>query len=228
MFKKWIIGGMAIGLIAILFIAAKPQGMTHLNSLWIGAHSDTAATTPGDNDLQVSGIITMGTADLSKNKRIAVQLASVFQDGGNDADDASTPTLTETDNVGSLVYDSSAETTGFQFSWPPSANYQSGMQIEVAISSDTADGTAQYLDWSVFVQDTDSAFGVETDQTGALGTSATLDASNEVVTLSLDATGEALITAGTSVVTIELWSSPVVGCMGTTEIKTITILEPVL
>ena len=95
-------------------------------------------------------------------KRIAVTLASVFIDGGNDADDASTPTLTEVDNVGALQYDSSAETTGFQFPWSPSSGYVSGMQIEVVISSSVADGTAQHLDWSIFVQDNDLAFGTET------------------------------------------------------------------
>ena len=159
-------------------------------------------------------------------KRIAVPLASVFCDGGNDADDGSTPTLTEHDGVGALVYDNSGETTGFQFPWSPSSGYVSGMQVQVVISSDTADGTAQYIDWSIFVQDTDTAFGSETAQLGVIGTSATLDASNEVVTLTLNATGEALITAGSSVVIVELWSSPVVGCLGTTEIKAVTILEP--
>ncbi len=168
----------------------------------------------------------MWTNEAHFPKRIAVPLASVFQDGGNDADDASTPTLTEVDGVGALQYDSSAETTGFQFPWAPSSGYVSGMQLQVVISSSVADGTAQYLDWSVFVQDNDSAFGSETAQTGVLGTSATLDASNEVVTLTLNSTAEALITAGSSAVTIELWSSPVVGCLGTTEIKNITILEP--
>ena len=158
-------------------------------------------------------------------KRIAVNLASVFCDGGNDADDASTPTLTETDNVAALVYDDSSENTGFQFAWAPSIGYVSGMQIEVVISSDTADGTNQYIDWAIFVQDNDLAFGSETAQDGVAGTSATLDASNEVVTLTLNSAGEALITAGSSVVTIELWSSPT-ATTGTTEIKHITILEP--
>lgn len=160
-------------------------------------------------------------------KRIAVPLASVFVDGGADIDDASTPAITTVDNVGAILYDDSSETTGIQFPWAPSAGYVSGMQLQVVISSDTADGTTQYLDWSVFVQDDGViGFGTATAQTGVLGTSSGLDVSNEVVTLTLNTTADALITAGTSVVTIELWSSGASGSLGTTEIKNITILEP--
>ena len=55
--KKLIYGG--VGFIAaiclLLTIAAKPAGITHLTSLWVGDSTDTATTTPGDNDLFVSG-----------------------------------------------------------------------------------------------------------------------------------------------------------------------------
>jgi len=226
MFKKVIIPIGVAAMLVLLFIAAKPQGMTHLQSLWIGTISDTAGTQPGDNDLHVTGVLTVGASNLTENKRIAVPIGSVFVDGGNDIDDASTPNITTVDNVGAILYDDSGETTGVQFPWAPSANYVSGMQLEVVMSSDVADGTTQYLDWSVFVQDNDGAFATASAQTGVAGTSATLDASNEVVTLTLNTTADALITAGSSVVTIELWSSGASGSLGTTEIKNITIIEP--
>lgn len=159
-------------------------------------------------------------------KRIAVPLGSVFVDGGNDIDDGSTPNITTVDNMGAILYDDSSETTGVQFPWAPSSGYVSGMQLEVVMSSDVADGTTQYIGWSVFVIDNDGTFPTASAQTGVAGTSTTLDASNEVVTLTLNATAEALITAGTSLVTIELWSSGASGSLGTTEIKAITILEP--
>ena len=40
---------------AFFVIAAKPAGITHLTSLWIGDATDTADVTPGANDLFVSG-----------------------------------------------------------------------------------------------------------------------------------------------------------------------------
>lgn len=39
----------------IILMGAKPDGMTHFTSLFIGAQSDTPDVTPGDNDLYVKG-----------------------------------------------------------------------------------------------------------------------------------------------------------------------------
>lgn len=41
--------------VAFVAIAAKPSGLTHFTSLWIGDKTDTADVTPGNNDLFVSG-----------------------------------------------------------------------------------------------------------------------------------------------------------------------------
>jgi len=159
-------------------------------------------------------------------KRISVPLGSVMVDGGNDIDEGSAPALSTADNVACILYDDSSETTGIQFPWSPSSGYVSGMQLQVLISSSVADGTTQYLDWSVFVQDDATAFGSATAQTGVACTEAALSTKNSLITLTLNATAEALITAGSSVVNIELWSSGASGSLGTTEIKAITILEP--
>ena len=49
--------GLALILIAGLIIAAKPAGITHLTSLWIGDATDTADVTPGANDVFISGTL---------------------------------------------------------------------------------------------------------------------------------------------------------------------------
>jgi len=158
--------------------------------------------------------------------RIPIQLGSVTVDGGNDIDDGSTPALSTADNVGAILYDDSSETTEIQFNWSPSNGYVSGMQLQVLISSSVADGTTKYLDWSVFVQDDATAFGTATAQTGAACTGSAINTKNGLITLTLNSTAEALITAGSSVVTVALWNSGLTGDTGTTEIKAITILEP--
>lgn len=55
--KKLMYGGFGIliVLVALATMAAKPNGITHLTSLWVGDSTDTADVTPGDNDLFVSG-----------------------------------------------------------------------------------------------------------------------------------------------------------------------------
>ncbi len=241
MFKKWIIGGMFVALAAILLIAAMPSGMTHYNSLWIGSHSGTATTTPGDNDLYVYGTfevdgaarfdggVTAATANLIATKRIPIQLSSVFVDGSGPIGGTgglNVPYLTTADNVGAIVWDDSLESVEIQFNWSPSVNYVDGLQIEAVVSSSTADGTDVGLDWAIFVHDTSTSFGTSIAQDSVRATGATLDASGEVITLTLNATGEAAITSGSSVVTIALFNSAVAGSLGTTEIKAITILEP--
>jgi|GEM_PF-4574312 len=227
--KKYLIGGVALLFAVTLLIAAKPYGMTHFSSLWIGDKTGTASPTPGDDDLHVVGRITMGTADLAETMRIPIQLASVTVDGGNDIDDGSTPALSTADNVGCILYDDSSETTEIQFNWSPSANYVDGMQVQAIVSSDTADAdNSKSLDWCIWVHDHNADFDSAIAQTHATTTSTTLDASTELLTLSLNSTGEAAITAGSSMVTIALWFSGETGDTGNFEIKGITILEPVL
>jgi hypothetical protein len=171
----------------------------------------------------------MGTADLAETKRIPIQLASVFVDADGDIDDASAPSLTTTDNVGAIVWDDSSETAEIQFNYAPSANYQDDFQIEAVVSSDTADADgSKSLDWAIWVHDHNATFDTAIAQTHATTTSTTLDASTEVLTLTVNSTGDAAITAGSSVVTIALWLSGESGDTGNFEIKGITVLEPVL
>lgn len=53
--KRNILAIGALCLLAVFIIAAKPSGITHLTSLWVGDATDTGDVTPGDNDLFVSG-----------------------------------------------------------------------------------------------------------------------------------------------------------------------------
>jgi hypothetical protein len=70
------------------------------------------------------------------------------------------------------------------------------------------------------------AYDTAIAQTHGTATSNTLNSKVEKITLTLNSTGEAAITAGTSTVTIALWYSGATGDTGTFEIKGITILEP--
>ena len=185
-----------------------------------GATSDAYETT-----LSITDPAADRTFNLTATKRIPVNLCSVFVDASGPITAATAPNVATADNVGAITWDNSGETAEIQFNWSPSANYVSGMQIEVVMSSSTADGTDVALDWSVFVHDSAATFGTAIAQTSVGATGASLDASTEVVTLTLNSTGEAAVTAGTSVVTIALWNSAVAGSTGSTEIKAITILE---
>ena len=61
------------------------------------------------------------------------------------------------------------------------------------------------LDWAITKNSDDTGFGSPTAQDAVECTSATLDASNEVLTLTPDATGAALFTAG-AWITIEVFN----------------------
>jgi len=194
----------------------------HIQDIIIeGATSDGYETT-----LSIEDPAADRTFNLTTPKRISIPLASVFVDGEHDIDDSSAPDITTVDNVAAIVYANSSETAEIQFPWSPSANYVSGMQVEVVVSSSTADGTDVAIGWSIFVHDTLTSFDTAIAQTGGVGTNATLDASVETITLTMNATGEAAITAGSSNVVIALFNSGIAGSTGTTEIKAITILEP--
>jgi hypothetical protein len=63
MYKK-ILGAFAVLLLGVCIIAAKPSGITHLTSLWVGDPTDTATVTPGANDAFISG--TFGVGDTTQ------------------------------------------------------------------------------------------------------------------------------------------------------------------
>lgn len=171
------------------------------------------------NTLTVNTSITMP----AKVHRIPVDLASVFVDGTGPITNATAPNLTTVDNVGAIVYDDSSETAEIQFSWFPDVSF-TAMSVKLLVTSDDASGADNSIDWSIFVHGDDVAIPSAIAQTHATLTSATLDVSEELVTLTLDATGIAAVTAGTSGVTIAVWNQGS-GAAETLEIKKIWIEE---
>lgn len=130
---------------------------------------------------------------------IGAGMAGWTVDGGNDIDDASAPNLTTVDNIPAIVWDSSAEITGIQktFRLPPDYVPGTALVLYALISSDTAAGTTTGLDWSLWDNADDTAFDAAAiAQSSVMSTSTTLDASNDILTLTLDATGIAALIAG--------------------------------
>lgn len=83
MFKRmtplaWLL---ALCFILLVIIAAKPAGITHLTSLWVGDATDTADVTPGVNDLFVSG-----TVEIDGATRIDGALTTIGQTVTGDLD----------------------------------------------------------------------------------------------------------------------------------------------
>ena len=204
--------------------------IARLHSLWIQAgdaiYSTTTDVVVGDNDAYINGTLEVdGAARFdgavtatssvkvgslavtgSKVYRIPIPLGSVMVDGTGPITDSTAPNLATTDNVAAITYDNSGETAEIQFTWVPDANY-TAMTVNMICTSSNATGTDNAVDWSIFVHGNDVDIPSATGQTGASLTSTTLDTSEELVTLTLDATGIAAVTAGTSPVTIAVWNA---------------------
>lgn len=214
-----------VGLIALIAIAGTALPTYYdgffTNILAKGeAYITTTLTVAGDAILPTGSI---GEGEIEDRiYRIPVPLAGVFVDGTGPITSASAPNLTTVDNVGAIVYDNSGETAEIQFPWYPDT-YYTGMTVNLTCTSSNATGSAQAVDWSIFVHGNDVDIPTAIAQTGASLTSATLDASEELVTLTLDATGIAAITAGSSGVTVAVWNNG--SSNNTLEIKKIYLGE---
>lgn len=181
----------------------------------------------GDIDtltVNTDAILPTGSIGATENadvqRSFPLYLSAGMQDGGNDLDDGSTPTLGEVDNVPCLVWDDSTETTAAQWTFrlPPDFVASGACGLYALVSSDEADGTNIALDYSWWVNNDDVGF----DQTAiaqdvAACSSATLDASNEVIDLSANSTAIAAFTAGTWV-TVDVFNASS-GAGDTTELK---------
>lgn len=150
--------------------------------------------------------ITGGSISVPATRRIPIPLGSVMVDGTGPITDSTAPNLATTDNVAAITYDNSGETAEIQFTWVPDANF-TAMSVNMICTSSNATGTDNAVDWSIFVHGNDVDIPSAIAQTGASLTSTTLDTSEELVTLTLDATGIAAVTAGTSPVTIAVWNA---------------------
>ena len=219
-----------------LSLAEKPHDMTHMTDLWIGDDTDTADVTPGDNDLFVSGTAEIdgatridgavdinSTLDVSGSNTFAtgsisateiaditrsfsLPLGAAFVDGTGPITATSTPNLTTLDNIAAILYDTSAETTGVSWTFRLPSDYSTDLGFYVLVSSDDASGAGTKLDYQFFVNNDDTGFASATAQTEVECTSATLDASNEVLHLNPDATAEALFTSG-AWITLEIFNA---------------------
>lgn len=143
-------------------------------------------------------------ANITRN--IYFYLGGAVVDGGDDLDDASEPDLKNIDSTVAAVWEDSGETTAIQWSFLVPSDYATGMVFYALVSSDDASGAASKLDWAIISNADDTGFASPTAQDLVACTSATLDASNEVLTLTPDATGAALFVAG-RIITIEVFNA---------------------
>lgn len=212
--KKWsVLIGLTALFLAVICIAAKPYDMTHLTSLWIGDASDTADVTPGDNDLFVSGTMEVdgavrldGGLTANTTRSFDLPLVACLVDGTGPITSATAPNLTTLDNIAAILYDDSSETAGVSWTFRIPSDYSTDLGFYVMVSSNDASGSGTILDYQFFVNNDDTGFASATAQTQVECTSATLDASNEVLHLNPDATGEALFTSG-AWVTFEVFNA---------------------
>lgn len=130
-------------------------------------------------------------------RSFTLQLGAGGVDGGNDVDDASTPDLTTCDGIPALVWADSGETTAVGWTFRLPSDFVSSLVVYAFVSSNAASGSGQLLDWCVWENIDGTAFDAACIPQAAVEcTCATLNASNEVLTLTSDATAEAAYTAG--------------------------------
>jgi len=126
-------------------------------------------------------------------------LAGWVVDSADDIDDASAPEMGTADNIPAIIWDNSGETAGIQktFRLPPDYVADTALVFYALISSNTADGTSTKLDWMLWDNADGTAFdAAEIGQSTVTSTEASLDVKCDVLTLTLDATGIAAMTAG--------------------------------
>lgn len=159
-----------------------------------------------DTDAQLPSGSIGATEIADVTRTIYFDIAGAFVDGGNDVDDGSAPNITTLDNIPAILWDDSTETAAVQWTFPVPADYSSGMVVYAMISSDEASGAATILDWALTKNATATGFASPTAQTQVAATSATLDVSNEVLTLTPDATGLALF-VDNAIITLEVFNA---------------------
>jgi hypothetical protein len=162
-----------------------------------GTYASPTITSP-----TISGTIT-GTGVVSDTniadvtRSFSLPLAGAAIDGGDDIDDGSAPDITTLDNIPAILWDDSSETAAVQWTFRLPSDFVSDLVVYALVSSNDASGSGTKLDWAAAVNTDDTGFASPTAQDVVECTSATLDASNEVLTLTADATLEALLSAGT-------------------------------
>lgn len=215
MYKKLLfVAVVVLSLCIIPFANAdRPNGISRSQHLWVGQDSDDPATTVGEDDayikgtLEVDGAVRLdgavtitGGLTSTTTRSFALQLGAGGSDGGNDVDDASVPALSAADGIPALIWANSGETTAVGWTFRLPSDFSSGLVVYALISSG-ADQTASpeliALDWAIFMNKDGVAFdAAEVPQTAVENAETGLSGTNEVLTLTADATAEALFVAG--------------------------------
>lgn len=144
--------------------------------------------------------------NLTSTKSFDLPLASCLVDGTGPITAATAPNLTTLDNIAAILYDDSGETAGVSWTFRVPSDYSTDLGFYVMVSSNDASGSGTKLDYQFFVNNDDTGFASATAQDVVECTSATLDASNEVLHLNPDATAEVLFTSG-AWVTLEIFNA---------------------
>jgi len=141
-------------------------------------------------------------------REIYLPMAGWAVDGGDDIDENTAPDIGDDDNIPSITWDNSGETGAIQATFRLPSTYVSGLTIYCLVSSDTDVGIAGALDWRIWVNNDGVAFDATAiEQSEVLmGSASNPDVSNEVLTLTLNATGETACIAGTWV-TVDIFNA---------------------
>ncbi len=132
-------------------------------------------------------------------RSFALPIAGGGVDGGYDVDEGSTPDLSTCDNIPCLVWIDSGETTAVAWTFRLPSDFVSDLVVYAFISSNAANATPANikLDWAVWMNKKGIAFdGTAVPQAAVGATEIAMNTKNDVLTLTSDATAEALYTAG--------------------------------
>ena len=118
------------------------------------------------------------------------------------------PYIGDDDNIPSITWDNSSETGAIQQTLRLPSDYVSGLTLYCLVSSDTDVNAAGGIDWRIWVNSDGVGFDAAAiEQTGDTASAdGNLSVTHEVLTLTLDATGEAAISAG-SWITIDIFNA---------------------
>jgi len=143
-------------------------------------------------------------------REIYLPMAGWAIDGGDDIDENTAPDIGDDDNIPSITWDDSGETGAIQQTFRLPSTWVSGTALTfyALISSDTDAGAAVKLDWQIWVNTDGTVFdaGAIAQTVVSAAADASPDTKNEVLTLTLDATGIAALTAG-DWITLDLFNA---------------------
>lgn len=200
---------LVISLIAL--IAAKPSGITHLTSLWVGDMTASNTVTPGDNDVYVNGTLEVdGGIYPASRGFIKLDLAGATVDSSNDIDDGTAPNITIADNIPVILWDGSAETTSVMWTIPVPPDYSSGLRLVAMLSSNTASGTPA-VDWRLWFNKDNTDFGAASadgsrEQSKLTSSLATVNSQCDVLTSTINSAGDASMESG-AFITLEVYNA---------------------